>query len=512
MNRIATRLREDFTSILFALIAFLIHTVVNALGMYDYFRDEFYYIACSDHLAWGYVDHPPLSIVLLWLNRNILGDSLIALRFLPAVASGVLVYLTGLLVRELGGGKKAQFIACFSAIVAPIYLILFDFYSMNAFEPLFWMGAALVLIRIFKAGNQKLWLLFGLLAGLGLQNKHSMAFFGIAVILGLLLSHHRKQFTTKWIWLGGITAGLVFLPNLLWQMTHGWPTLEFMQNAQRWKNYPMSFLEFFSVQILFQHPLVFPVWAAGLIALFVHKDLKTYRPFGIAYVVLFVLFVVQRGKPYYLSPVYPLLFAAGALVFEEYVLRRGRTWLLTSYATLLIIAGMATLPVFLPVIPVDTYVRVASTLGLSDVKTERHGETKLPQVIADRFGWRELTQDVTRVYKSLTSEEQVKAAIYTQNYGEAGALDFFGRKYGLPKAICGHNTYWLWGTRGYSGEVMIIVGGRASDHAKSFESVEPVAVHKNEYAMPCEADLTIYVCRKPKAPFADIWPMTKHYD
>lgn len=504
--------KQNKPSVLLALIAFLLHVIANALGFYDYFRDEFYYIACSDHLAWGYVDHPPLSIALLWLNRVLLGDSLLALRLLPAFANAGIVLLTGSITRELGGNSRSQFIASLAVLIAPIYLVMCDFYSMNSIEPLFWMGLALTFIRLVKTENQKLWLLFGALAGIGLQNKHSMAFFAIAVIIGLVAGAHRKQVLSKWIWYGGALAVLIALPNIIWQATHDWPTLEFSRNAMRFKNAPMSPVEFFAMQAIFQNPLALPLWFIGLGALFFHRNLKEYRLFGIAYVVLFVLFVVQRGKPYYLSPFYPLLFAAGAIAFENFVEERSLTWLRNVYLVLLSLGGIAAVVLFLPVLPVETYIRVSSALSLSEIKTERHGDTKLQQVLADRFGWREMTATVARVYQALPVEDQAKAVIYTQNYGEAGAIDFFGKEYKLPPAVSGHNNYWLWGLRGRDAEVFIIVGGNPHDHAHAFTSVDSVAFHSNPYAMPYETNLTIYLCRGLKAPMSQIWPQTKHYN
>ncbi|MDP2886938.1 MAG: glycosyltransferase family 39 protein [Ignavibacteria bacterium] len=512
MNSLITAIRQIGPSIFLALLAFLLHVTANALGFYDYFRDEFYYMACSDHLTWGYVDHPPLSIFLLWIIRLLLGDSLFAIRLLPAFASAGLVFLTGTITRELGGNSRSQFIASLAVLIAPIYLILCDFYSMNAFEPLFWMGSALTFIRLVKTENQKLWLLFGVLAGLGLQNKHSMAFFGIAVVAGLLAGAHRRQIFSRWMWYGGGLAVLIALPNIIWQATHGWPTLEFSQNATQYKNAPMSPIEFFFMQVIFQNPLTFPLWFMGLGALFLQKDLKRYRLFGIVYVFLFVLFVLQRGKPYYLSPIYPLLFAAGAVVFEDFVVRRSLGWLRNAYLTILILGGITAVVIFLPVLPVETYIRVSSALSLSDIKTERHGDTRLQQVLADRFGWREMTATVARVYQSLPPEDQSLAVIYTQNYGQAGAIDFFGKEYKLPPAVSGHNNYWLWGMRGRSGKIFIIVGGNAHDHAHAFTSVDSVAFHSNPYAMLYETNLTIYVCRKLKMPLADIWPTTKHFE
>ena len=511
IRRLTHALTENAIGVILALVVLILHFVTNLSGGYGYFRDEFYYIACTDHLAWGYVDHPPLSIFLLWLNRMIVGDSVFAVRILPALADATLVYLTGLIVRQLDGGKSAQFISCVAVIIAPVYLAVDSFYSMNAFEPLFWMSTACVLIYIFNTGNQRLWLLFGLLAGLGLQNKHSMLFFGFAMVIGLVLTAERKQLASRWFWIGGMIAAIIFLPNLLWQLTNDWPTLAFMRNAQQWKNAPLSPFEFISAQVLFQHPLVFPLWIIGVIAFFFHHDLKKYQFFGWAFMALLLLFILQRGKPYYLSPVFPLVISAGAVASEQFFRRNKLKWLLRFYAAALILGGLTTLPLWLPVLPVDMYVRYAGALGLQPPKMEQHGDTALPQVFADRFGWQEMVAEVARVYDSLTPEEKAVTAIYTQNYGEAGAIDFLGEQHHLPKAICGHNSYWHWGVHGYSGEVLIIVGGRAEDHSKTYESVQQVATHINENAMPYETNLPIFLCRKPKVALADVWQNTKHY-
>ncbi|MBS4027882.1 MAG: glycosyltransferase family 39 protein [Ignavibacteriales bacterium] len=510
-KKITDSLAENLPAATLAFVTLFLHFATNFSGGYGYFRDEFYYIACTDHLDWGYVDHPPFSIVFLWLNRLFLGDSLFALRFLPAVSSATLVYLTGLIVREFGGGKLAQWIACISVAIAPVLLIVSDFYSMNVFEPLFWMSCAYVLIKIINSENQKLWLVFGILAGLGLQNKHSMLFFGFALVVGLVLTNQRKQLVSKRFWFGGVIAAILFLPNIFWQFTHDWATLEFMRNAQQWKNALMSPMEFFLTQILFQHPFTFPIWLIGVLAFFFHNDLKKYRLFGFTFIVLLVLFIVQRGKPYYLSPIYPVILSAGAVAFEQFVNNKNWRWLSRASVALLIIGGLATLPAFLPLLPIEMYIHYANTLGLPQPKMERHGDTVLPQVFADRFGWKEMTKEVATAYNSLTPEEKSVAAIYTQNYGEAGAIDFFGTAYELPRATSGHNSYWHWGLRGYSGEVLIIIGGNAEDHAQTYESVQQFSIHRNQYAMPYETNVPIFICKKPKVPLKDIWSRVRHY-
>jgi hypothetical protein len=480
-------------------------------GGLGYFRDEFYYIACSDHLAWGYVDHPPLSIFLLRLVRMVLGDSLPALRILPALAVAILAWLSARLAKEMGGSRFAQFLAALATGIAPVYLAVGSFYSMNAFEPLCWMGCAWLLLRMIKTGRRELWVPFSILAGLGLLNKHSMLFFGAALLAGLLLTKQRRLLAGKWFWIGGGIALLFLVPNLIWLVRHDWATLEFMRNAQQWKNLPMSPGQFFSAQVFLQHPLTAPLWLAGLAAFLFLPLLKKYRPFGIAFVALFLLFVVQRGKSYYLSPIFPLLLAAGAIAAERFAAGKIGRRILVFYAVLLLLGGLILLPMWVPMLPVESQIRYTRWSSLKPPRIEQNREAALHQIYADRFGWKEMVATVAEAYRSLSREEQAVAAVYAQNYGEAGAVDFFGKAYGLPKAISGHNNYWLWGTRGQSGQVLIIIGGRQEDHLQVYEEVTLFAIHSHPYAMPAENDRPIFICRRPKLSLKKIWPRVKSY-
>lgn len=480
-------------------------------GGFGMFRDEFYYIACSDHLAWGYVDHPPLSIFFLRLLRLAFGDSLLVLRLVPALAVAVLAWLSARLAREMGGSGFAQFLAALATGVAPVYLAVGSFYSMNAFEPLCWMGCAWLLLRMVNTGRRELWVPFGLLAGVALLNKHSMLFFGAALVAGLLLTKERRLLSGKWPWIGGAIALWFLLPNLLWLVRHDWATLEFMRNAQAWKNLPMSPLEFLKAQVLLQHPLTLPLWLAGLAALLFHPALKKYRCFGLAFIFLFLLFVAQRGKPYYLSPVFPLFLAAGAVVVERFAANKLGRRVRAAYAALLLIGGLVMLPMWVPLLPVESQIRYTRRIGMAPPKMERTRDTALHQVYADRFGWKEMVAVVAKAYDSLSLEDQAAAAVYTQNYGEAGAVDFYGGRYGLPKAISGHNNYWLWGPGKRSGKVLIIIGGSREDHLQAYEEVTLFAVHRNPYAMPAESDLPIWICRRPKFSLKQIWPQVKHF-
>jgi hypothetical protein len=362
-----------------------------------------------------------------------------------------------------------------------------------------------------ESGRRELWVPFGVLAGMALLNKHSMLFLGAALVAGLLLTKERRLLAGKWPWIGGAVALWFFLPNLLWMARHDWATLEFMRNAQAWKNLPMSPLEFLKAQVLLQLPLTLPLWLAGLAALLFHPRLKKYRFFGLAFAFLFLLFVAQRGKPYYLSPFFPLLLAAGAALLDRFAANRLGRAARGAYAALLLMGGLAMLPMWVPLLPVEAHIRYTRAIGLTPPKMERTRDTELHQVYADRFGWQEMVAAVARAYRSLSPQERAVCAIYGQNYGEAGAVDFYGKSYGLPKAISGHNNYWLWGPGERSGKVLIIIGGDRQDHLKAYEEVTLFAVHSNKYAMPSETGLAIWICRRPKVTLGQIWQEVKEF-
>jgi hypothetical protein len=506
---------SDLALILYlSLCDLLLHLLTN--GHYGYFRDELYYIACGEHLAWGYVDLAPMIALVARVTRAILGDSLFAIRFPAALAGAGLVFVTGLIVRELGGRRFAITLASVAVIIAPGFLILHTILTMNAFEPLFWALGAYLLVRILKTGDARLWLWFGVVAGLGLMNKHSTLMFGFAVVVALLLTPARKYFLSKWLWLGGLVALLIFLPNILWQIKYGFPTVEVLRNADKNQNLPISPFDFFKGQLLLTHPLTFPLWAAGLYFYLAAKAGKPYRALGWAYVVMFVSMILLRAKVYYLLPIYPVLFAAGAVWCEDLFARmaaraRAWRWLKPATVALLLVGGVALAPLSLPVLPVETFIRYQRALGLETPRTEKLRLAELPQHYADMFGWEELTGTVAQVYHSLPAEEQPRCAIFARNYGEAGAIDFFGARYGLPKAIGKHQNYFLWGPRDYTGECVITIGEKLEGVQKSFNQIELAATFTHPYVLPHENNQPIFVCRQPKAPLREIWPQVKCY-
>ena len=493
----------------FSAAALLIHFLTN--GRYNYFRDELYYIACSQHLAFGYVDLPPLSVLLLRLSRLLFGDSLFAIRFLPAVAGAFSVALTGMIARELGGRSSAVALSCMASLCALVFLAVGNFFSMNAFEPLFWMGSIYLLIRIINGGPSRLWLWFGALVGLGLENKHSIVFFAAGLCVALWLTPERRHFMQKWIWLGGLIALALALPNFVWQVAHHWPTLELLHNiAQSNKNVVLTPVQFIAQQILVMNPATLPLWLGGLIWLLSSRDGRHYRVIAIAYLVTLVEFIVMHGKHYYLAPAYPMLFAAGAATAER--LSSVRLQWLKPVLLLTMIAPAALLaPTVVPILPPGKLVAYMKAIHFELPRTETAHTAALPQHFADQFGWEEMVRSVARAYANLSPNDQQRAAIFCQNYGEAAAIDFFGPKFGLPPAISGHQNYFFWGPRNYTGDVLLVLDDRADDEREQFDSVEDLGqIETSAWAMPFEQRNHVYLCRHLKhGTLRDLWPKLK---
>lgn len=489
----------------------LAHFLTTLSGAYGFFRDELYYIACSHHLGWGYVDQPPLSIFLLAINHAILGDSLFALRFLPALCGAVFVYVTGLITEEMGGDRFAQILAAIAATIAPVYLSIFNFYSMNSFDLLFCALAYYLILRLINSGGERLWIVFGFVIGLGLENKLSLAFLCVGLGIGMMLSPHRRHFLSKWFWLGSAIAVVLNVPHILWQIHYGWPTLEFMRNATAHKNAQISPLEFFSNVALLMHPFNAIVWITGLLGLLFLPALRQYRFLFYSFVVVAAIFVLQKGKPYYLAPFFPVLLGAGGVTISQLTSVRFKAARIVLPA-ILIITGLISAPFALPFLPVETYIRYAKALGIQPRSEERDRPGRLGQHYADMFGWKEMADSVAHVYQRLTPEEQSQCAIYADNYGEAAAIDFFGPKYGLPHAISGHNSYWLWGPGNTTGKIMIIIGGELQEHQQFYSGeCRQEAIHQNENARSFETNLPIFVCHQLKQPILEVWPRVRDF-
>ena len=482
-------------------------------GGYGFFIDELYFMACGEHLSFGYVDMPPLTALQAWAARGLFGDSMVAIRLIPTLASAGLVILAGALVRQLGGGRFAQALAALAVLLAPFYLSFGSYLSMNSIEPLLWMGCALILIRMIQTGDTRLWRWFGLLAGIGLENKDTMLMFGFAMIAGLAMTPERRLMASRWFLFGGLVAFAIFLPNLLWMVRHHFPHLEMLANIKRnHRNVALSPLGFVGWQILGMQPASFPIWICGLWYFLRSGPGRPYRALGWSYLITMLVLLLADGRFYYLAPAYPMLLASGAVMMEQWFERPRWRWLRWGYPGLIAVAGGVVALNTLPLLPPEMYIRYTRFIGMSQPRIEHRQASDLPQLLADRFGWPEMAAAVARVYNALPAGERAKTAIFGQNYGEAGAIDFYGPRLGLPKAISGHDSYWLWGPRGYTGESMIVLGGTRERLEQYFSRVEDEGYVGNPYAMASE-HFTIYLCHEPKGgTLVQNWPKLKNWN
>lgn len=473
-------------------------------GSYGFFIDELYYLACGEHLAWGYVDQPPLIAFIAKFARTLFGESVRAIRIPVILAGAAKVVLTALLARELGGGRWAQGLAALCVLVAPGFLAIDHLLTMNAFEPLFWIGCAILIARMIRTGIERLWVWFGVLAGIGLLNKHSMLIFGFGVVVGLVLTQQRRMLWSKWPWIGLAIAFAIFLPNLIWNIQHGFPFLEIQANIARdVRNVALSPVKFFAEELFTMHPLTAPVWIVGLVFLF-----RKCRPLGWAWVVTAMAIVILSPRIYYLFPAFPLLFAAGGVACESFFERHTRIgW---SYAATMLVSGAILAPLAVPILNPATYIRYSRALGLEQPRIENDPSGEMPQLFADQFGWEEMARVVADAYQRLPPDEQARTAIFGQNYGQAGAIDFYGPRYGLPHAISRHQNYFLWGPRDYTDESILVLDDRREVLEPKCEEVTLVGRVQHPYSMP-RSNFDIFHCRRYKGSLRESWTQLKKW-
>jgi len=504
-----------------ALAKLIFHIYFN--NRYGYFRDEFDYMSCGEHLQWGYVDQPPLIPFLIHVSRAVLGDSLRAIRFIPALSSALLVVQAAAIARELGGRTYALILTAICVAVAPQYLSNGGLLGTNDLEPILWMGCAYFAILAIKRDDPRYWVWFGVSAGLGLEEKYTIAIFCAGIVIGLLLTAQRRVFLNIWIWLCGAVAFLIFLPNILWNWHYGWPFLQLIRAIRaEGRDVVLGPGAWFFQQVLVVSPFAAPIWLAGLFALLFWPKLRPFRFLGWSYLVAYLAIFLQHGKNYYLAPIYPMLFAAGATCLESALDQpeSGKPrlqWVKRVVATVVLISGLYMAPITVPMLSPEHFLAYTKMLPFKLPANEySHMRVALPQWYSDQFGWKEIADAAVVAWNRLTPEERGSdpnkaCAIFAQDYGQAGAIDFFDRKLGLPPAISGDRTYWLWGPHGYSGNCMIILDDRPERLHELFDEVEHVGRSAdNPWAL--EKQVTVDICRKPKfGTLSRAWPHIKRW-
>ena len=494
-----------------ALAKFFFHLYFN--NRYGYFRDEFDYIACGNHLAWGYVDQPPLIPFLTHLSQTVFGDSLRSIRLIPAIASSLLVVQTAAITRALGGKFYAMLLSAIAIVIAPQYLSNASLLTTNCLEPNLWMACAYCVILAIQRNDPRYWIGFGVFAGLGLEEKYSIALFGFGIVIGLLLTEQRRFFSNKWIWLGGSAALLIFLPNLVWNIHHHWPFVQLIDNIRaEGRDVVLPAGEYFLDETLLIHPLTLPIWISGWIALVVAKRFQPYRLLGWSFLVGYGVFFALHGKVYYLTPIYPMLLASGAVVIDSFLARVRWIGVKAAVIVVLVLGGAYLAPMVVPVLSPDGFLAYMRHLPIKPpVMEHAHARAALPQWYADQFGWNEIVEETAVAWNQIPPDQRHDCGIFAQDYGAAGAIDFLGRGYGLPPSLSGHQTWWLWGPRGYSGNCLVVLGDRPERLEQLFRNVQYVGTSPdNPYAL--EKLVPVYLCRGAKfGTLTQLWPEVKKW-
>lgn len=488
--------------------AFVFHLAANP--HYGFFRDELYFIICGMHPQWGYVDQPPVA-PLLAAASQLFGHSLFALRAVAALFAGASAYVICLLVLEFGGGTFAMVLAALAGTLCPVLAAFAMKVGPDMVGLWLWPLAALYVVRIIKGGSERLWLGVGAAIGMSLESKYSVLFFAAAMLAGLLLTPQRRILWSKWFVFGAALAVLIAAPNFLWQAANGFPMWELLRNGQLGKNVVLSPPAYVMAQFLITNPVLSLLWIAGLVWTLRSREL---RFLGYGYLLLIALMIASHAKHYYPGDVYPIFFAAGAVYVEE--LTREIRALRYAAIAVAALAGIALLPYVEPILPEQVFLSFNKTVGPKIGEgltvTEHEKQTWMTQDWADMHGWPQLADTVTRVYAALPPADRSKAVIAASNYGEASAIEFFGAGRGLPPVISGHNQYYLWGTHGYSGDVLIDVHGDCGASLHLFRSARRAATFSAPYIMPYEDGIPIMVCRGIREPLSRIWPAVKDYN
>jgi Dolichyl-phosphate-mannose-protein mannosyltransferase len=493
--------------LLVALVRVVIYII--AAPHYGYFRDEMYYLACGQHPAWGYVDQPPLIAWIAWVLQHTIGVSLYALRLLPMLADVGCIVLTSLLARRLGGGRWAMFLSALAVLVAPIALTLSHLFTMNAFDPLLWTLIAWFFVDIVQTDKEQDWIWIGVLTGITLLNKYGVLFFIAGLLAGVLFSPLRRSFARPWFWVGAAIATLIALPNFLWQLHWNFPFVQMVRSARAGGRDvmvpPLPYLAQQAQMVGFVSSLLVLLAVCFLIS----PQGRRYRVLLWGFLSVLGCMLLLKGKFYYVAPVYPVVFAPGAVLFEHLTRQGAARWLRPVYAVTMFLVGALIAPTAIPLLSIPNYIAYTKRLGIQQQKFEHQPESQLPQIFADMVGWEDRVKIVADYVHSLPPEEQRVTAIGASNYGDAGAVDLFGPKYGLPKAISTVANYGIWGPREYTGESVILMDEvHPENYAKHCKSFRMVASPNNPYARPDE-NRPIYHCEGFNKDLRSLWPNLK---
>jgi hypothetical protein len=498
--------------IISAAVKLIIH--ILTASNYGYFCDELYAIAMSKHLAFGYVDLPPLAPALIALSRLIFGESLFAIHIFPALAGSATLVFVCLITRELGGKLFATGLSALAFIITPFWLIMNSFFGYDSIDQLVLAIFLFALVRLIRTENRKLWIALGLIGGIACLTKTTILFLGPGFIVALLFSKLRKHLLSPWPWLALGTFLAVLSPYLLWEYFNKWPTLEYWVNYHNSLLYRASVPQYLLNIFMTMNPILFPLLLIGLYRIFRPIGDRNYGFFGIMFLTTLVFLFSLKAKCFMLIELFVPIIAVGSVFVEDRL--SGSGWKKTmriAALSCLLAAGVIVAPSALPMLPPNLLTSYAKVFGFlyKSVKNDSHPKTDFPQEFANRFGWDNLVRTVAGVYDGLPQGEKEKCGIWADWFGPAGAIDLFGPRYGLPHAVSGNLTYYLWGP-GKSWDVMIFVTSAPTVFIPYFQDVQYATTVVSEYTMPYNTNLPVYVMRKPRMSADKIWPRLKYYN
>ena len=462
---------------------------MSVANRYGWHRDELYYLASSKHLDFGYVDYPAVVPLLAALDQAVAPGSLVALRLLPALAGALVIVLTALIARELGANPRVQAWAAFGALLSPMFVGGQLMFQTVAFDELTWAVALYVFTRILRDDGRRTWLALGLVIGIGLETKFTIAALPVAIFLALLVSR-REILATRWPWIGAAIAIAIFAPNLVWQSTHDWISVQYTLSHRGHTDGPIAY---WVQQLLLFNPLFLVPGIAGMVAL--RRD-RRFAPLVYMAILVELIFFATGGKAYYPAPMYPVMYAAGAIWLDQRIHRR---WPAVTFAAATIALILVLLPIGLPVLDAQAMVRQNLWKTRNDY--------------ADMVGWPELTQATAKAYDSLPPDQKAGAIVLAQNYGEAGAIDYYGPSLGLPNAVSPHLTYWYWAPKNMNPSTVVLVGfdqSFADAHFAQCQSAGTVTndlgIHNEEYGA------LVLICTQPRQPLSSYWKSIQTLD
>ena len=482
--------RSTYSSFILIFVVIKIGLNLLAISHFGFHRDEFLHLVLADHLDWGYKEVPPFIALLAKATQLFFGNSVFAARIFPTICGGLIVWFTGQITVELGGKKFAIALACLALIFSPAFAASDYLFQPVVFDQLWWVMAVWLLAKYSNTSSVKYLYFLGIIVGLGMLTKYSMAFFTFALIVGIVISKQRKMLLNRHIIGAAVVAVIIFLPNIIWQFQHHLPVITHMKTLQKEQLDYIKPSDFIMQELMVNGVALF-VWLTGFIFLLFSFRLHKFQFLAISFVLIFVFLLVMNGKSYYLFGAYPMLFAAGGFGFERWLKASGYA-LRGLVIALFTIPNLLLFPMVLPVLPLNqtlAFFRFADR-NLSfmrfAVTWEDHKVHKTTQDYADMLGWDEMTAKVAQAWQSLTPDQQKQTQIFADNYGEAGAIHLLGKPYHLPEVISLASSFTLWAPDNLDARYIIYVddqGGRNIDSFKScLESYHKVGEVENPLA------------------------------